>query len=132
MAKKNHNYGVSPWELTKGAIDNFVLVTEANRKNAITLGRIYYFIEPSGSKFIFLGANVIRPLLKKGYWNWPHYPWAVVPKDVQNKTHWRQYYDKDEDYTEWKDFFDKIITDGINKKTLYICPKDEILKFYQE
>lgn len=132
MAKNKHNYGYSPWELTKGAIDNFILVTEANRKNAITLGRIYYFIEPSGSKFMFQGASVIRPLLKKGHWNWPHFPWAIIPKDVQNKTHWRQYINEDEDYNEWKCSFDKLISDGITNKTLYINPKDEILKFYKE
>ena len=127
MAKNANNYGKAPWEFKKGAIDDFVLVTNANRANAIVLGRIYYFIEPCGSKFLFNGAGVIRPLLKKGWWNWPLYPWL----NVQDKSHFKVNLD-DEDYEKWKTDFDKLISDGINKKTLYICPKDEILKFYQD
>ena len=132
MAKTTKNYGMAPWQLTKGAIDNFVAVTDFNRKNAITLGRIYYFIESLGSSHIYRGSGLIRPRLTKGWHHWPHLPWSMVPKDVQNKTHWRVFYDTDEDYVKWKDDFDAIITKGINEKTLYICPSDPILTFYIE
>jgi len=133
MAKTpTKNYGMAPWQLTKGAISNFVAVTDFNRKNAIAMGRIYYFIEKLGSAYMYRGSGLIRPRLTKGWHYWPHMPWSIVPKDVQNKTHWRVFYDADEDYVKWKDDFDVIITKGINEKTLYICPSDPILTFYIE
>lgn len=132
MAKKSNNYGIAPWEMTKGAITNFVAVTDFNRGNAIVMGRIFYYIELSGSKYIYRGATIVRPRLTKGKWLWPHYPWAIVPRDVQNKTHWEVYYDKEEDYNDYKNDFNEIITNGINKKLLYICPKDPILTFFKK
>ena len=129
MAKNANNFGIAPWQFKKGAINDFVAVTEFNRKNAICVGRILYFIESIGTNHIFRGVVSVNNRLTKGKWLWPHYPWAVVPKDIQNKTHFEVYVDKDEDYEFWKTYYDTIITKGINEKTLYICPKDPILTF---
>lgn len=133
MAKNKSNYGVGPWEMTKDAVKNsFVAVTSLNRKNAIELGRILYHIESIGSKHIFHGTTLVQSRLSKGKWLWPHMPWAIVPKDIQNRTHFETYFDKEEDYNEWKEFYDKIISKGIEEKTLYINPKDPILTFFKK
>lgn len=130
--KKTNNYNVAPWEMKRDALKDFVLITDLNRKNAIVVGRIYYNIELAGSKHIFGGAGVVRPRLKKGEWLWPHYPWSIIPNNVQNKTHFNVFYDKEEDYDEWNNFFDTFISSGIEKKTLYINPKDPILTFFKK
>lgn len=134
MAVAKKNYSSFPWEMKRDTVKNdFVLITEFNRKNAMSvLGRIYYNIELAGSKHLFGGASVVSPRLTKGKWLWPHMPWSLVPKDAQNKTHWEVYYDKDEDYNEWKLFYETIIKKGIENKTLYINPKDPILTFFKK
>jgi hypothetical protein len=127
MAKNNFSAG--PWELKKGDIDNFVLVTEVNRKNAIVQGRILYFID---RRKTFNGTILIAPCLTKGYWRYPHYPWAIIPNDVQNKTHYRVYVDKGEDYNEWILTYKTLIANGIKNQSLYINPKDNILQFFKD
>lgn len=132
MAKQSSNYGVAPWQLKKGDIENFTAVNEKNRPNAIVLGRILYFIEEVGRYHIFRGAITVNSRLTKGKWLWPRFPWMPAPKDAQNKTHYEIYVDKDEDYESWKNYYDHIITNGINENMLYICQKDPILTFLKK
>jgi len=132
MAKQSSNYGVAPWQLKKGAINDFTLVTEKNRSNAIVLGRILYFMEPIGVNHIFRGAISVNSRLTKGKWMWPRMPWMPATKEATNKTHFEVYVDKDEDYESWKTYYDYVITKGINEKTLYICQKDPILTFLKK
>lgn len=127
MAK--NNFGAGPWDLKKGDIDRFILVTEQNRKNAIVQGRILYFIDRQKT---FLGTILIAPCLTKGWWWYPHMPWAIIPNDVQNKTHYRVYLDAGQDYENWASSYKFLIDQGILKQNLYICPEDKILQFFKD
>jgi len=75
---------------------------------------------------------LIAPCLTKGYWWYPHFPWAAVPNDVENKTHYRVYMDKGEDYNTWASTYKTLIDMGIKNQSLYIKPKDNILQFFKD
>jgi len=120
------NYGNGPWELKKTQIKDFSIVNEFNRKNAVTLGRIFYIIEPIGYSYMFRGTFTIDPKFTKGWWNYPFKPWQS-----SDLTHFKVYFNGDVDYNEWAQSNKTIIDRFINEKTLYIKSSDPLLTYYQ-
>lgn len=112
-------------------VDDYVLITESNRKNAVVIGRIIYYLERSGLKLYKTGHVVITPCLPKGWWLIPHEPWVKVPRDVQNKTHWNCYLESGMDEEAWAKNNKYLIDRGIELKTMYIKPSDPILTYIQ-
>lgn len=125
MAGKNaNNYGKGPWDLKKGAINDFVAVTASNRKNAIVLGRILYIIRLNGTIYQFCGTMSVDPRFTKGWFGYPLKPWQTGFPG-----HQRIFMPEDMDYNDWKNNNDKIISAHIESKELYIKPSDPILTF---
>lgn len=125
--RQTSNFSVAPWYLKGKHIESFSKVTEFNRKQAIVQGRIFYVIEPIGSKWMFRGTLTIDPCFTKGSWRYPFMPWQ------KNKTtHFKVYFPENLDYNFWwketKALLDKFIAEG----NLYINPADPILTYYKD
>lgn len=128
MAKqKKHDYGKAPWDLKNGDISNYAQITEANRKNAIVLGRILYVVEKNGRTHQFCGTFSIDPRFTKGWIGYPIKPW-----EQGYPGHRRVYMPEDLNYEEWKSNNDKMITTFIQEKKLFIKTDDPILTYTKE
>jgi hypothetical protein len=128
MANKNKtNYGAGPWPMKRSLIEDFILVTPDNRKQAVIIGRILYIIAPSGSNYTFRGTMSIDPCFTKGWILFPCKPW-----ETPNTGHRRVYIPAGFDYEEWKDTNKRLIDGYIESKELYIRQTDPILTYLKE
>lgn len=130
---KAEGYWRAPWIMKKGEFETFIPVTEANRKQAIVIGRILYTIsKESGNNYRYCGFITVQPCFFIGWWQMPIEPF--IPRDAKfkSKTHWKVYLDKNKNRDEWgseyKTLFDRLIKD----KELYIKQSDPILTFIKE
>lgn len=131
--KKKNDYWWAPWSSKEGAFKEMVPVTELNRKNAIVQGRMVYIIEPeTKSMSRYCGFITICPRYTKGEWLWPLEPFLPRWPEHKDKTHYKIYFDCDQDYEKYKNDYKILIDRGIANKTLYINPKDPILTFFKK
>jgi hypothetical protein len=127
MAKKQDISILNPPSIpSKGILPNdFVLITEQNRTNAIQIGRILYYIEINPNKIT--GYTIINPCLTKGWRKIPNCPFELEHPYINGKTHWNCFFDENMNYDYWAKTWKIIIDSGIEKKNLYIRITDPIL-----
>lgn len=123
--KKTNDYGYGPWIFKKNVINDFIRVTDFNRKQAVILGRILYVIDLVGTDNRFCGTMIIEPCYLKGEWKVPYRPWMNGYPG-----HFKSVFRENMDYNEWVSNNDKMISKFISENTLYIKTTDPILKFY--
>ena len=101
--------------------ENFILVTEQNRKHSVVLGRTIYSLRRYDSKSKKVtGRFDIRPRLKKGWLNIEN-----SPHDEDHST----FISQEEGYEEDRDMLKCIIDNGIKERILYIGATEKITKY---
>ena len=101
-------------------LDNFILITEENRKQYVKLGNSLWTIKIHRYKksYDIMGMFPVVPCLKKGYWYYKDDPcfsevmWVYAPEDYS--------------YKDWVRSYKSVINWGIKLKNLYYdpaCPK---------
>jgi hypothetical protein len=124
MAKQANTYASGPWYFKKDEVkQKFIRVDESNRKNACVNGRILYIIEGS----LFRGSFVLQPCFPRGGVKMPWKPW-----EAGYPGHYRVFLDTDSSIDEHVKTYRTLITQYIEEQTLYINPKDPILKFLKD
>jgi hypothetical protein len=91
--------------------ESYTLVTEANRKFSIKLGRQCFVLDENEKP---AGEFTIRPRLKKGWLEFGPY---------------KAFISENEDAKEYADSFDSIISHFIKKKQLYIDTNKPLITF---
>lgn len=67
MAKQGGSYLRAPWVMKLVALDDFVLITDENKKNAMVQGRIIYVIDDTKTKNPkYCGYKIFDPCFKQG------------------------------------------------------------------
>lgn len=107
--------GKLPSKVSDADFDGLVQVTEANRKFCVVLGRTLYSIVKAGKTHELHGWFEIRPRLTKG---------ILMIGNVKISV-WRD----DEGMNEYRDTFKGVIDLLIKDKSLYINPKEELIKY---
>lgn len=109
------NFRNAPWQLAKGQIEGFTLITEANKHEARVIGRVLYNIEFG----IYGGWFEVMARLKKGrlsMTNHPFFPdfsiWITA----------------DESMEDYKHRF-KPVTHLLERGVLYFKQDDKIVKY---
>jgi hypothetical protein len=113
------NYNTPGWKIKPQELKDYTLVTPANRKNVVVMGRILYAISINGSLVEYLGYFVIRPRLERGrikVFNHPH----LKDHDI--------FINEDEDFNNYRESYDSLISLLIRKKQLYFKIKDQLVK----
>lgn len=101
--------------------EDYVPVTAANRKNAVIKGRILYCIEVISDKIInYCGYFPVRPQLTVGRLKMKGHPY-LPDGDT--------YINEDENFEDYKNSFNELITILINKKKLYFKLTDPLIKY---
>jgi hypothetical protein len=101
-------------------LEDYTLITPSNRKNAIIKGRIVYCIEGTGTLLLYNGSFPVRPRLVRGRLKMSGHPFLPDANTYVNE---------DEDFNEYKESFDALITMLISKKQLYFKLTDPLLKY---
>lgn len=125
-ANKKLNYSFGPWPMPRTRMKDFIAVTEANRKMAVVIGRIFYIIEKTGKTFLFRGSFSIDPCFTKGEVHYPFKPWIR-----SNETHYKIIMPDNLDYNKWATDNKALIDKYIAENTLYLNPSDPILTYKQ-
>lgn len=121
----------APWPMKPAeAKESFIAVTEINRKNAVVIGRILYFIQQAGMHYTYMGFMTVDPCYFKGWWRWPFVPFA--PNIGGKIKHFRVFLDNDKSRDEWAVEYKLIIDNAILKNELFIKPTDPILTYTKE
>lgn len=102
---------------------DYILITAANRKNAITKGRVVYCIELNGTLIQYNGSFHIRPQLTRGRIKVIGHPFLPATDT---------FIPSDEDFNDYRIGFDTLITHLINKKHLYFKISDPIIKYEKQ
>ena len=124
--QKKTNFGVGPWMLGKGVIDQFSAVTTSNVGNAIIIGRILYIIEKVGHQYMFRGSMSVDPVFDQGWWQYPFKPWQK-----KEGGHFKVYMNSNMDFAETKRINRILINGYIEKNQLYIKTTDPILTYFK-
>lgn len=101
-------------KVIKDHMQSLLLVTDANRRHCIVLGRKMYVYQKNGSQFDNIGEFVIRPRLKKG-----NYTCDGISTYIHNE----------EGREEYQQSFDQVISHLIKIKKLYINIQEPLSKF---
>lgn len=117
----------APWPMKKAEVETFAKVTEANRKQAIVIGRILYIISKDGNVYTYCGCMTIDPCLLKGWWKWPFLPF--VNKSLQ---HFKVFVDADKSRDDWAYEYKSLIDKHIKEESLYLKREDPILIYIKE
>lgn len=113
-------YNTPGWKVKPADMKTYTPVTAANRKNAVVMGRVLYVIESNGNLINYRGYFVVRPRLVRGELKIQGHP---------HMTNQNTFIPSDEDYNEWKNSFDSLITQQINKKQLFFKLSDPLVKY---
>lgn len=101
--------------------EQYTLITPENRKAAVIKGRALYCIEVVSDNFMtYLGSFPVRPQLVRGRLKMSGHPFLP---DANT------YIDADEDFNEYKNSFNDVITLLISKKQLYFKITDNLIKY---
>lgn len=107
--------------MKKKEFEGYILVTAENRKNAVIKGRILYGIEVVNENIIsYLGYFPVRPQLLRGRLKMSGHPFMPDSET---------YINEDEDFNDYKNSFNDLITLLINKKQLYFKITDKLIKY---
>jgi hypothetical protein len=97
--------------LTVKTLDDYIKVTDQNKKMALEIGSWFYIIKPKGNAFEICSVGCVRPRLRKGKWIIDNYPMtqASISFDMYSPAEETQ-----ESYmdSEWSVLF-KYIKDGV-------------------
>ena len=95
-------------------LEDYILVTELNRKMCIRLGRKVHILSQFNGTIKSDGEFIIRPRLTEGWYYWGTNKCFVT---------------KDESREEYVQSFKEVIDHFIKQKQLFINPKQHIVKF---
>jgi len=95
-------------------IDKYILVTDANRKFCIRMGRKCYVMSYFNKAWKEDGQFMIRPRLKEGWFYFGSHKCFVTKEELRSE------------YTE---SFKEVIDHFIKEKKLYIIPSEHLIKF---
>lgn len=119
MAKKPHLLR------TKTVSDAYILVTEANRKHCIVMGRVLWRLKDYDRQFLEVTSfYYIRPQHVKGKRTITNYPGLSVP--------WVVWIFNEESEEEWAESFKSVIDHDIASGTLYIKKNEPLMEFEHE
>lgn len=127
MAVKKNSYLKGPWALKKNEINDFSLVTEINRKNAIVQGRILYVIQREGRAPVYCGFFTIDPCFTKGWWKVP-----CKPFEKKDEAHRRTFIHEDIVRAKWASEYKSLLDLHIKNEQLFIKSTDPILTYHKE
>jgi len=128
MAKQSNKLNIGPWTLKNKQINDFIRVTEINRKHVAIQGRLMYIIEGTGNPYTYCGTLVIDPCFTKGWWMYPFLPFN---KPASGETHYKHYQAKEKDFSEHVKTYRSMIDKFVAKGSLYIKQEDPILTYYK-
>lgn len=113
-----------PHEMARSEFEeNFVKVTVHNRKDMVKLGRIYYAIDPVFRKPKMLGVYCVFPCLR------PNSTLVVSGDKSSIKQNYELFCRDGQDYDEWKNGFDSVITKLIGMEQMYVHKKQKLAEF---
>jgi hypothetical protein len=55
-------------------LDDYIMVTDQNKKMALEIGSWFYIIKKKGNAYEICGTGCVRPRLRKGKWYIDNYP----------------------------------------------------------
>ncbi len=111
-----------PQEMKKKSMEDYILITEHNRKDMSKLGRIYYVIGNYSTPVLYAKFCVypcLRPnktLVVSGDSSTPLGNYSVQCRDGQ-------------DFEDWKNGFDSVISKFIKEKKLFVNKKEKVATF---
>lgn len=125
MAKQGGSFLNAPWVMKPAQLDDFVLITEANKKNAMVIGRIIYVIDDAKTKTPkYGGYKTFDPCFKQGLYRitLPSF-WSI--EEMKHPV------PADQDKKEWDRFWVAIINDGIKRERLFIKKNEPLIKYFK-
>jgi hypothetical protein len=124
MAKKR-DFRLAPWPMHKKELNDYVLLTDDNKKNAMVTGRIIYVIDSSITKEPqYCGYKTFDPCFTQGLYN-------ITLPDFWDLKEMKHAVPADMDKAEWQKMWVSLINDGVRRKRLYIKKNDQLIKYFK-
>lgn len=125
MAKQGGNYRKVPFTIKPAAMEDYVLLTEANKKTAMVTGRVLHVIDDAHTKNPkYCGYKTFDPCFSQGLYR------ITLPEfwDIKEFSHAVK---EDQNVEEWKKMWVSIVNDGIKKGRLFIKKNEPLIKYFK-